>query len=168
MHRGKEIVLLKKPIRGKKVWYFYYYYNNDGARYHKSKRYSVGMDVDLVNLEKSERQALRKAKHIKFDKEQERHNTLSKDLFINYTENWFIWGSCPFISAEERRGRKLSHSNADKNRWILEEKILPSFKNLKLSEITPAYIENWMFNMQSTGLAGRSINIYYTRLCRSF
>ncbi len=164
MHRGKEIVLLKKPIRGKKVWYFYYYYTADGVQYHCSKRYSVGMDVDLNNLEKSERQALRAAKHIKFTKEQERLNSQTKDLFSNYTEDWFIWGKCPFLSAEKRRGRKLSRSNADNNRRILEKYILPSFKTLKLAEITPAHIESWMFKMQRKGLAGRSINIYYTAL----
>ncbi len=164
MHRGKEIVLLNKPIRNKRSWYFYYYYTDDGVHYQKSNRYSVGIDVDLDNLKKSERQALRAAKYKKYSKEQERLNTQSKDLFINYTKKWFVWGHCPYISSEERRGRKLSHSNADNNRRILEKHILPSFKDLKLSEITPAHIENWMFKLQKKELSGRSINIYYTTL----
>ncbi len=164
MHRGKEIVLLKKPIRGKKVWYFYYYYTDDGVHFHRSNRFSVGMDVDTENLAKSERQAMRAAKHLKFTKEKDRLNTQTKDLFSIYTQNWFIWGKCPFISAEEKRGRILSRSNADNNRRILEKNLLPSFKNLKLSEITPAHIEKWMFKMQRNGLSGRSINVYYTTL----
>jgi integrase len=164
MHRGKEIVLLKKPVRGKKVWYFYYYFTDDGVNYTRSNRFSVGLDVDLENIQKSERQALRMAKHIKFKKEQDRKNTQTKDLFSIYTQNWFIWGKCPFILAEERRGRTLSRSNADNNRRILEKHILPSFKNLRLSEITPAHIENWLFKLQHKGLSGRTINIYYTTM----
>ncbi len=136
MHRGKEIVLLKKPVRGKKVWYFYYYYTGDGVNYYKSNRFSVGLDVNDENIKKSERDALRAAKHLKFKKEKERQDSQTKDVFKNYTEKWFIWGSCPYIYTEKKRGRKLSHSNADHNRWILEEKILPSFKNFKLSEMT--------------------------------
>lgn len=164
MHRGKEIVLLKKPVRGKKVWYFYYYHTDDGVNFHRSNRFSVGIDVDSNNLVKSERQAMKIAKHIKFKKEQDRLNSQTKDIFFIYTRDWFIWGKCPFISSEERRGRSLSRSNADNNRRILEKYILPTFKNLRLCEITPAHIENWMFKLQKTGLSGRSINIYYTAL----
>ncbi|NQT58537.1 MAG: phage integrase SAM-like domain-containing protein [Bacteroidetes bacterium] len=164
MHRGKEIVVIQKPTRGKVVWYYYYYYTDDGVNFHASNRYSVGLEVDSDDVPKSKRKAERMAKHLKFKKEQERKEKQTREIFSVYTKDWFIWGICPFTSSEEKRGRSLSQGNTEKNRRILEKHILPPFKNLKLSEITPAHIENWMFKMQKKGLIGRSINRYYTPL----
>lgn len=158
---GKDIVLLKKHIRNKYVWYFYYNYTDDGLYYNRSNRFSTGIEVDFDNIEKSKRKAYSTARKIRFIKEKERLDTNCNDIFKNYTEKWFIWGECPYITAEQKRGRQLSRGNADTNRRILKSKLLPNFGKLKLKEITTSDIEKWMFKMDKEGLSGRSINIYY-------
>ncbi|MBN2616776.1 MAG: tyrosine-type recombinase/integrase family protein [Spirochaetales bacterium] len=162
MHRGKDIVLLKKPVRGKRVWYFYYYYTE--LNYYKSNRYSVGLEVDDNDLIKSERKALREAKRLQYIKEIERSDKSNKELFSNYAQDWFLWDKCPYLIAERRRGKSPSHSYADGNRRNLENNILPYFGKMKISEIRPVDIETWMFQLQNRELSGRTINLYYNTL----
>lgn len=164
MHKGKEIVLIKKPIRDKLTWYFYYYHTDDGVHFNRSNRYSCGLDVDQSNLAKSERQAMKYAIHIKFDKEKIRKAHATNDNFYKYTENWFIPGKCPYLSSEEQRGKTFSRNTNLIRRRVLKSYITPAFKNFKLSEIKTSDIEKWMFKMSNSGLTGSTINLYYSVL----
>jgi hypothetical protein len=48
MHKGKGIVLIKKPIRDKLTWYFYYYHTDDGVHFNRSNRHSCGLEADDI------------------------------------------------------------------------------------------------------------------------
>ena len=168
MHRGKDIIVIKKPSKGKTMWYFYYYYTDDGINFHPSGRYSTKVEVDPINEEKSKRKAHRAARHIKYQKEIERQDTQTTETFSAYTKDWFIWGKCPYTTAEERRGRKLDRDYIEISRRNFENYILPEFKDRKIKEITTGEIESWFTKLQEKGLSNRTINVYYTPLLLIF
>ena len=70
--------------------------------------------------------------------------------FAVYAEPWWIWETCPYVRAKAMRdeqGDGLSPDYVIKNRNILKKWILPHFGRLRLDQITPDLIDEWMMNL---------------------
>jgi integrase len=127
--RGEYDLYARKTVKGKKI---YYYRLHDEFGNRKSG--------------KSTGQASRSAAH-SWMREQ-----LNKELIITgrdltfgrYAENWWQWDSCSYIEKELSKGRRLSRDYADTNRSYLDNNILPYFKKMHLTSMSPGKIESWM------------------------
>ena len=90
--------------------------------------------------------------------------------FSRYAENWWIWNKCSYLQRKAARGAPISRSYCDKNKRNLEEYILPYFRDIKLSRITPAQIEEFLFDLkdheykEGQKLAPKTVNHILTTL----
>jgi integrase len=82
----------------------------------------------------------------------------TKYNFGVYSENWFIWDSCPYINLMIRKGKRFSRSYADNRRSILKNHILPYFGKKQLTIIDVESIESFIVHLQKKKLSSSSIN----------
>jgi hypothetical protein len=80
--------------------------------------------------------------------------------FAEFSEGYFIWGSCPWIKRQHAKGRSFSEAMTKTRRGHLVNYLIPSFGTYKLSDIKRITVENWLVNLP---LANQTKNqILYT------
>lgn len=85
-------------------------------------------------------------------------------IFREFTNNWFVYGVCPYYTIREAKGRTYSRSSIDNKRRILYKHLLPVFGELRLDHITTDAVEIWLIDLKNQGYAINSINIYFSLL----
>ena len=84
-------------------------------------------------------------------------------LFSAYAENWWVWDKCDYVKAKLLRSEEgkpqISKGYARDRRKDLMNYILPEFGNSRLSNISSARVEKWLFKLtETTTLAHATIN----------
>jgi integrase len=77
--------------------------------------------------------------------------TQGRLTFAQYAEKWWIYDECPYITGRIARGFHISRGYARVRRSYLERYLIPRFGKLRLTEITPAMIEEWLMGMMAEG-----------------
>ena len=150
MPRYKEPYSLypRKVKGGKKIWY-YRTYDQDGQR-------TPGRSTGETSKTLARRYCLKLLKKGKLIPEKEM-------LFSAYAENWWVWDKCDYVKAKLLRSEegkpKISKGYARDRRKDLMNYILPEFGNSRLTNISSARIEKWLFKLtETTTLAHATIN----------
>ncbi|QEN04157.1 hypothetical protein EW093_05380 [Thiospirochaeta perfilievii] len=113
--------LFKKQLSSGSKVYYYTTYDNLNRR----KQFTTGCKTKSEAL----KYCLGLFKKDELIREQSR-------MFSKYTENWFIYDSCPYIKKILARGKNYSQSSAILKRSRLVNKMLPYFKNIKMEDIS--------------------------------
>lgn len=70
---------------------------------------------------------------------------LEDPLFRDFARNFWDWDRCPYIRWRNAgRGRPVGQRHAGVERGFLTTRIMPYFKDYRLSEITDVMIEDWI------------------------
>lgn len=77
--------------------------------------------------------------------------TQGRLTFSQYVEKWWLYDECPYIKGRIARGFHISRGYARVRRSYLERYLIPRFGKLRLTEITPAMIEEWLMGMMAEG-----------------
>ena len=80
--------------------------------------------------------------------------------FVELAEDCWVWGKCKYIARANTYGKKsISPDHAYTERGYLVNRILPYFRNYKLTSIKTKVIENYIISLKAQGeLAEGSIN----------
>jgi len=89
--------------------------------------------------------------------------TERKDIrFSLFAQDFWDYEKCTYIRGKLARGGSLSHGYADTMRRYLLKHIMPRFSKYKLTQISPAMIEKWIF-LLAKELAPGTVN--HCRTC---
>jgi integrase len=128
-----EYTLFKryKDTKTKKglVWFFYYY-DIEGKRNSKSTGKSKKFEAEV------------------FAKNFVNEDDKSLMTLQQYTTDFFVWNTCPWIKRQHAKGKSFSESIAKQRRSHLTMYILPKFGNRILSSLNRIEIENWLIEIQ--------------------
>jgi integrase len=72
--------------------------------------------------------------------------TKGEITFGKFAENWFVWDKCLYVKGRLARGT-ITRSYVDVERSYLQNHILPSFKDKRLSKIDHVMIEKWFLDL---------------------
>jgi integrase len=153
MNERKDYSLYKRSIKGQQIkgarWIWYY------RTYDEYGRRTSGRSTGETNKTRAERYCnglIRVGKLI----------PTKKTLFRDYSVDWWIWDRCSYIKGKLARSSptkpSISRRHADDMRRILEDHILPTFREYQIDSITPQAIEKWMFDLRDRGLSGKRVN----------
>jgi integrase len=82
--------------------------------------------------------------------------------FGEYALDWWTWGKSEYLRSRLARSPEgkpaVSERYADQMVGILNAHLLPAFKDMRLSAITPRALENWITELREQGLAHKRIN----------
>jgi len=84
--------------------------------------------------------------------------------FAKYTENFFIYDSCPYIKARLLRGKSYTKGWAQAQRNLLLSRIVPEFGNLDIREIYEQRIEAWLLTLKKESVGTKTLNHIITIL----
>jgi len=86
--------------------------------------------------------------------------TNTRDItFGKYAENWWIWDQCRYVKNQLARGKRLSRRYIDEMRSLLDNYILPFFKNRKLRQISRSIVYDWLLKLrEKPGRSGNAIS----------
>jgi hypothetical protein len=83
-------------------------------------------------------------------------------FFSEFAKGWWVWDRCPYIRGKLKRSRTgkptISRSHADDMHSALVNHVLPTFKDLKLDDITVPSIESLMDSLLESGLSPKRVN----------
>lgn len=133
---ARPYTFFKRPTRKAKTFIYYVQFrDNEGKR---TTAMSTGQTTKSA-AETWVQEFLKKGGRAKF-----------RDTFGKYAQKWWIWGECPYIQGKLARGKKITRSYADVRRSYLDNYILPTFTDIKLSKIAPGMIEKWLLVLKDT------------------
>jgi hypothetical protein len=69
--------------------------------------------------------------------------------FGKFSENWFLWDKCSYVK-NRREGSGIGRTYVEGQRSYLENHILPTFKDIRLSSITKEKILRWLHSLPET------------------
>lgn len=146
MRHRQNFSLYKRrvPVRGKmKVIYYYHCYDESGKRW----GFSTG------KTRKSEAKAYCESL---YKEEKLIPDAHKKTLFRNFSENWFIYGKCDYISNCLNRGKSYTLAWCQINRSRLERYILPYFGDKILVKITRVDVEDWLLGLKNLSVTSKN------------
>jgi integrase len=76
--------------------------------------------------------------------------------FGRFAENWFVWDKCLYVKGRLARGT-ISHGYVDAKRSYLENHLIPTFKDVKLSKIDSVMIEKWFLGLTKEKSAKKTL-----------
>ena len=65
--------------------------------------------------------------------------------FEAYAVNWWDWDKCLYIKHEKARGVEFSQRYCHNQKMLLKNHLIPTFGKMRLSQITVAKVEDWLF-----------------------
>lgn len=65
--------------------------------------------------------------------------------FETYAINWWDWDKCLYIKHEKARGVEFSRRYCHNQMMTLKNHLIPAFGKMRLSQITVAKVEDWLF-----------------------
>lgn len=144
--RRCEVCLLKRKVNGKTIWYYSFYDDNGVRKYRSTGEKTKAAAWDYVMKRRDE--GLLKSMD-------------SGSLpFGVYAKDFYDYDKCPIIQNKLKRGKKFAHSTAYGNRYILKKHIMPFFKTVPMSEITPAKVNDWLLRLPGKQKIGnRTVNL---------
>jgi integrase len=125
--------------KGTKVWYFYFY--DHGIRKPKS----------TGKIKKFEAEEYARDFVIKAGRPKDNMN------LKEYTQNFFVWDKCLWIKRQHSKGYNFSVDVAQQRRGHLDNYILKSFGNYKLTELNSIEIENWLIKIDKANQTKNNI-----------
>ncbi|MCX7039201.1 MAG: hypothetical protein NT005_08735, partial [Spirochaetes bacterium] len=69
---------------------------------------------------------------------------VGKGTFADFAKGWWVPETCPYVRAKRARGFHISDSYIDFRRANLRLHVMPVFGEVKLADITPRMIEEWV------------------------
>jgi hypothetical protein len=75
-----------------------------------------------------------------------------------FSQDWFVWGRCPYIKRRLAEGKSISQSYAEGRRQYIEHFILPTLGKRRLSGLRRAEIEKWKMALLGKNLAPGTVN----------
>ena len=69
--------------------------------------------------------------------------------FGKFSENWFLWDKCSYVK-NRREGSGIGRTYVEGQRSYLENHILPTFKDLRLSSISKDKVLRWLHDLPET------------------
>lgn len=89
----------------------------------------------------------------------------SGDLtFVEYSRPWWKQDECLFLRYKKKLGKTYSGRYIDNCRMALDNHLLPAFGDLRLKDIRPHGIQEWMFALTEKGLSAKSVNNFFAVL----
>jgi integrase len=83
-------------------------------------------------------------------------------LFEEYAADWWTWGKSEYLRGRLARSAEgkpaVSERYADQMAGMLNTHVLPAFRTLKLSAITPRAVEKWISDLREEGLGHKHVN----------
>lgn len=144
MYTKQEFGLMRRKVKGGKVWY-YWVYDEDGKRIYRSTGKTTKGDALKYVLERRDKHMLGVIDR--------------KSITFNmFCEDMFIWDKCPIVRHKQKRGRKISFTTIKLRRNHLVHHILPAFGNLPVSKITSDKLDKWLIEMSMGSLSNTTSN----------
>jgi len=69
--------------------------------------------------------------------------------FEDFAKPFFVWGSCPIVTDKIARGYHYSQTLCISNKLSLNKNIMPTFGNLRLTEISEDMVNSWLLNLKN-------------------
>ncbi len=66
--------------------------------------------------------------------------------FETYAANWWDWDKCLYLKHERARGTEFSQRYCHNQAMTMKKHLIPAFGKMKLSQITVAKVEDWLFS----------------------
>jgi integrase len=79
--------------------------------------------------------------------------------FEEYARGWWEWGTCEYLKKRSKR-RKITQSYADNNKKMLDNRLMPYFKDMPLNKITAETIEAFINDQTKKGYKNTYINTF--------
>lgn len=81
--------------------------------------------------------------------------------FGEYAEDWWKPDKCRYVRRRRAEGMNLSDGYIAAARGLLENHILPTFKNRTLASISRSQIEDWKLDLfENSGLAPQTVTMH--------
>jgi integrase len=144
MKNREEITLFRRT--GKKVYYFYYY--------EKGKRLSASTGETVKTRALDEARRLLQTRNV--------------ETFGAFAENFFKWNECAWIKESHAYGRSFSETTAHNRRHYVEKNLLPTFKNLKLTEITRDKIKEFLMGLNQYSNQSKNHILYTLKIIMKY
>ncbi len=146
-----RFVLFPRKQREKVIWY-YYIYDQNGKRWFRSTGTSNKAKARAYVLKKYKDGTLFKFK-------------TKEVLFKEFAQPFWIWETCPIVNSKIKRGGTLTKGYCRSSRFLLNQKIIPTFGNKAISAITPDMIDKWLLDLpKKYKLCNKTANKAYTIL----
>lgn len=165
MRYRSPYTLFKKTLRsGKKIWY-YYFYDERNVRRQFSTGCATKAQAEAVCLElyRSGSMIPTVQNPIALISIRSTDSILSQNglngkvpLFLEFTENWFVYDKCEYIQKKLQYGYSLTRSYAYKRRMEIEVYILPFWGNYRLNEVTEELSEKWTARLKNENHLGNA------------
>jgi len=85
--------------------------------------------------------------------------TTEEPLFIEYLEKFWNWETSPYIEAKRARGQRIGMEYVKANASYVRNYIAGSFPELKLAEVRPYMLENFIMDLVKKGkVSNRTAN----------
>jgi integrase len=85
-------------------------------------------------------------------------------IFSEYTKDFFVYDSCPYIKTRLLRGKSYTKGWAKAQRNLLAAKIIPEYGGLDIREICHNQIETWLLKLKKEGTGAKTLNHLITIL----
>jgi integrase len=138
------------PRRSRKTVYFYYWiYDLDGKRKYRSTG------------KQTYNEALRYCRNLQIKGMLFQATSYS---FTSFTENFFIYEKCPYISSRLLRGFSYGRTWADRQRKLLKKIIAPYFKDIDIRTISLKQIDDFVVQLRFANRGAKTINHILTTI----
>ncbi len=85
--------------------------------------------------------------------------TIEEPLFVEYLEKFWDWETSPYIEGKRTRGHRIGMEYVKANASYVRNYIAPAFPELKLSEVRPYMLENFIMDIVKEGkVSNRTAN----------
>jgi len=149
MSTEQKFGVYPRTLKSGKTIYYYWAYRGKGRRVYRS----TGQDT----YEKAIRYCRNLLKLGKLAVEK-------SNAFAKYTEQLFVYGSCPYIKSRLLHGKTYTKGWAKKQRNLITARIIPEFGNLDIGEIYENKIDTWLLRLKDEGVGYKTLNHLITVL----
>lgn len=136
--------LYRRRISGGRRVYYYRFYDVDGQR-------TMGRSTGETNKAAAHQAVVRLIQEGRLDNNKE-------ITFEEYSTDWWIADRCPYVQSLQMRGKVLTKKYIENQRGYLDNHVLPTFKNMRLSAIRTSHIEKWLRERCQLGMSGSAVN----------
>ena len=159
MYKSKNYYTLAKSKYKNKITWGYYAYDEEGTRVRRSTGAKTRSEAIKVIEERIQTDTL----IYPIGTTAKRHykpGPVPKGITMDeFCANLFIYEKCPIVADAIKRGRHIAKSTCMGRRGMLQNYILPVFGKMRVSEITPRVVDEWLLDMPDRyGISRTSAN----------
>jgi len=138
------------PRRSRKTVYFYYWvYDKEGNRKYRSTG------------KQNYNEALKYCRSLQIRGQLFKATSYSFDA---YTRDFFIYETCPYISYRLLRGYSYGKSWAKRQRSLLENIIMPYYKDIDIRNITSKMVDEFLLKLRQKNTGAKTLNHVLTAI----